>query len=142
MLSIQQSELERLRHLAEMAYPDEFCAILVGRQLGTDSRVTAIIPCRNQHPDPRRGYVIAPEALVCAQRDSRRDGLELLGFVHSHPDHPAEPSAADRQQAYWPGRVYGIISVVAGQCAAERFYRFQNEAPDAGSFEPIEVVYF
>lgn len=140
MLCIQQPELEKLRRLAELAYPNEFCAILVGRQAGAKSSVCSVVACRNEHPEPAHAYSIAPEVLLRVQRESRQNAQDVIGFVHSHPDHPAEPSDSDLRQAYWPGRVYGIISVILGRSSEERFYRFVQEGSATGTFEAMALV--
>lgn len=123
MIVLAKAEFERLKVLAEAAYPDEFCAILIGKREGSRAEVKRILPTPNVHESPRGAYSISPGAVILAQRKSREDDLHILGFVHSHPDHPAEPSAADLEQALWLGCAYGIVSVRNGVFADVSFYK-------------------
>jgi proteasome lid subunit RPN8/RPN11 len=66
-------------------------------------------------PEPKRRYAIAPEELLRAQVLASEEALEILGFYHSHPDHPAEPSATDLHEAHWTGYVYLICGVEKGK---------------------------
>jgi proteasome lid subunit RPN8/RPN11 len=139
MITLAQREFEQLKLLAEVAYPEEFCAILVGTRDGEQARVTRILPTPNTHENPRRAYTISPAAVIVAQRKSREEELQILGFVHSHPDHPAEPSPADLEQALWVGSVYAIVSVRAGRFAAISFYRLAGETLEERRFLPEAV---
>jgi proteasome lid subunit RPN8/RPN11 len=131
------------RH-AEGAYPEEACGILVGRFAEapdggrSGARVERALPAENVHSDRRRRYAIAPEALLAAQRRAREEGCELVGYYHSHPDHPPRPSATDRSDA-WPGVSYLIVAVAAGRAGEARSWRWDAEA---GRFveEAVEVV--
>ncbi len=139
MLSLQESQLEELKTKAELCYPEEFCAILLGKDEGKLHFVCSILHCSNAHPDPRHAYAIPPEALIAAQRDSRQAGLRILGFVHSHPDHPAKPSPSDLEQAWWPGCFYGIVSVYAGRCGELVVYQLP-EQDGRPRFQPVEIA--
>jgi proteasome lid subunit RPN8/RPN11 len=139
MIMLAQCEFEQLKLLAEVAYPEEFCAILLGTRDGETTRLTRILPTPNTHDTPRRAYAISPAAVIVAQRKSREDELQILGFVHSHPDHPAEPSPTDLEQALWVGSVYAIVSVRAGKFAAISFYRLAGQALEERRFLPEEV---
>ena len=123
MVVLAKTEFERLKLLAEAAYPEEFCAILLGKRDGSRTEVKHILPTPNVHDNPRRAYTISPGAVIVAQRKSREEELQILGFVHSHPDHSAEPSPTDLEQALWLGCVYGIVSVRGGTFADISFYR-------------------
>ena len=136
MITLAQREFEQLKLLAEVAYPDEFCAILLGTREGDLARVTRVLPTPNTHENPRRAYAISPAAVIVAQRKSREEELQILGFVHSHPDHPAEPSPADLEQALWVGSVYAIVSVRAGKFAAVSFYRLAGESLEEPTVSP------
>lgn len=139
MIAIAQPELEQLKLLAEVAYPEEFCAILLGTRDGGNARLTRVLPTPNAHEHPRRAYSIAPAAVILAQRKSRDEESQILGFVHSHPDHAALPSTTDLDQALWLGCVYGIVSVRAGKFAAVSFYRLAGETMEDKRFLPEEV---
>jgi proteasome lid subunit RPN8/RPN11 len=141
MIVLAQHEFEQLKLLAEAAYPDEFCAILLGRRDPAGSRVARILPTPNTHSNPRRAYSISPSAVIAAQRKSREHDLQILGFVHSHPDHTAGPSPADLDQALWMGCLYGIVSVRAGSFSEMAFYRLAGEHLDDRHFVPVELRY-
>jgi cysteine synthase B len=90
------------------AFPDECCGVLVGREAG---RVTAAWPFVNTTSlDRQRRFLIGPDDYRKAEARASREGVEILGFYHSHPNHPAEPSAFDLDHA-WPNFSYLIVSI-------------------------------
>ena len=96
-------------------YPHECCGALVGR----DGAVTAIVALPNTTDEgPRRRFMVRPSDYQLAERRATELGGELLGFYHSHPDHPARPSQYDLDHA-WPTFAY-IIVAVAGDGLAGR----------------------
>jgi len=120
------------------AYPDEGCGVLVGRDEGTERIVERVIPLDNRREDERsRRYLIPPEELLVVERDARESGLDVLGFFHSHPDHPARPSAFDLEHA-WPYYSYLIVSVEQGRVASAASWRL---VPDRTRFEPETIEY-
>lgn len=141
MILLAKHEFEQLKLLAEAAYPEEFCAILLGRRDAGASRVARLLPTPNVHGNPRRAYSIAPAAVIAAQRKSREHDLQILGFVHSHPDHAAEPSVSDLDQALWMGCIYGIVSVRAGSFAEMAFYQLAGQRIEDRHFVPVEIRY-
>ena len=94
-----------LRAEADLAHPLEACGLLLGR----GHRIERVIPARNVHPDPETHFEIDPQALIDAIRAARGGGPEVLGYYHSHPSGPAEPSATDREQAPGDGRIWAIV---------------------------------
>jgi proteasome lid subunit RPN8/RPN11 len=120
------------------AYPEEGCGVLVGRDEGTERIVERVIPLDNRREGERsRRYLIPPEELLVVERDAREAGLDVLGFFHSHPDHPARPSAFDLEHA-WPYYSYLIVSVAHGRVAAAASWRL---VPDRTRFEPETIEY-
>lgn len=103
--AVTREVVERMFAQAHVAHPREACGILLGR--GT--RIDAIQPARNVHPKPETHFEIDPQALVDAHRAARQGGAQVLGYYHSHPQGPAEPSATDRAMASGDGRVWAII---------------------------------
>jgi proteasome lid subunit RPN8/RPN11 len=74
--------------------------------------VLEVLHTDNSHiTSPENRYTIAPEELIAAQRQSREQGLEIVGFYHSHPDHAPQWSATDLDEAHWGGCSYVITSV-------------------------------
>jgi proteasome lid subunit RPN8/RPN11 len=100
---------------AEKAYPHEGCGIFVGRRRGDDFEVVRAVPAANENTDkPRVWYDLAPADQERIEREARRDGLDVIGYYHSHPDHPARPSEGDRSRAFG-SYVYVIAAVAAGR---------------------------
>ena len=99
-----------IRRHGEETYPHECCGALVGR----DRRVVAAVALANTTEEgPRRRFLVRPSDYRLAEQRADELGGELLGFYHSHPDHPARPSQYDLDHA-WPTFAYVIVSVVSG----------------------------
>jgi proteasome lid subunit RPN8/RPN11 len=97
--------LDRLLAEAARAAPQECCGIL----LGCGALIEDMRPAKNVAADPRRRFEIDPQALVDAHRTARGAGLHVLGYYHSHPHAPAEPSATDRARSAGEGGVWAIV---------------------------------
>lgn len=111
MLQLSSSSRERLEKWVRAGYPHETCGILVGRVQDGRVQVERVLQARNLNAERARDrYELDPAALVQADLEARAAELEVVGFWHSHPDHPARPSETDRQQA-WEGYSYVIASV-------------------------------
>jgi len=104
-----------IRRQGERAYPGECCGILAG-QAGEVKDVLRVVPLLNRRTDDPHRYLIGPEDLRRVEAEVRHDGLEVLGYYHSHPDHPAVPSAFDMEHA-WPWYSYIIVQVNRGSAA-------------------------
>jgi proteasome lid subunit RPN8/RPN11 len=113
-----------IRSEGESAYPNECCGILLGVQIydaaGADNgkQVEEIIPIDNAREEAEQyhRFRIEPEDLMKAERAARKQGRDVLGFYHSHPDHPAKPSDYDREHAL-PFYSYVILAVHEGKAA-------------------------
>jgi proteasome lid subunit RPN8/RPN11 len=114
-LVIEPRHLAAIRRHGEADYPAEACG-LIGGTVEEDRKVAVqLVPLANQQTDaPRRRYVIDPESFRRAQERLDRDGLDVIGVYHSHPDHPPTPSAFDREHA-WPWLSYVIVGVASGR---------------------------
>jgi proteasome lid subunit RPN8/RPN11 len=123
-----------IRREGERAYPAECCGILAG-QAGAFKDVLRVMPLINRRTDDPHRYLIAPEDLRRSEAEVRRDGLDVLGYYHSHPDHPAVPSAFDMEHA-WPWYSYVIVQVNRGR-AAELTSWVLND--DRSSMQPESV---
>ena len=132
------------------AYPEECCGILIGPEPERGAArfaISEIVAADNEREDSRHNrYVISPRALLEAQRSAREQGLEILGYYHSHPDHPSRPSEFDREHA-WPGTSYLIVSVEQGRVVNGRSWRllddrsrFEQEEVLSPEGEPVEFV--
>ncbi len=106
---------------AKNTYPNECCGILLGRADADAIRVTSLLRAGNTRTDSAHNrYHIAPEELIAAQRQARNSGLDIVGFYHSHPDHPAQWSHTDFAEAHWFGCAYVITAVAQRQGRAHQ----------------------
>jgi proteasome lid subunit RPN8/RPN11 len=105
------SDVDRaIRAHGQETYPHECCGALVGK----DDRVTAVVALPNTTEEgPRRRFLVRPSDYRDAERQASALSGDLLGFYHSHPDHPARPSQYDLDHA-WPTFAYIIVSVAQG----------------------------
>ena len=110
-LKIGRGDVDHIHEHAREAYPEECAGALVGMDVGEMKIVVDVWRAENTHTGERsRRFLIEPlQIKEFEERAAERD-MDLLGFYHSHPDHPAEPSEYDREHA-WPGYSYVIASV-------------------------------
>lgn len=136
MLSIAQAEYDALRNHGEETYPHECCGALLGKPAADGRVVEAIARCGNTRTDsPQNRYHIAPQELVRIQRQARERGLDIVGFYHSHPDHPAQPSSTDLAEAHWIGCSYVITSVQQGRAADTNSFALAGNDEEDKHFE-------
>ena len=142
-LHIGKSDYEALRAHGEETYPNECCGVLLGKnQPGVGNRVHAIVPAGNTRTDSAHNrYHIAPQELVRIQRQARGLGYDIVGFYHSHPDHPAQWSKTDFAEAHWMGCSYIITSVEKGKATVTNSFLLSGTSEENKAFvdEPIEV---
>lgn len=118
MLKIDKPAYDSIRRHGEETYPQECCGVLLGRMEGDVRIVTSVARCGNTREDsPHNRYNIDPRELIRIQREGRERGEDIVGFYHSHPDHPARWSATDLAEAHWLGCSYVITSVETGKAA-------------------------
>jgi len=116
VIHLAASPLAAIRRHAAEAFPDECCGIMGGSAADGVKRVEAVVRLPNGRTDSSHNRYFAPaEAIRQAEADLRARGLEVIGFYHSHPNAPAEPSAYDLEQATWPWLSYLIVSVQGGR---------------------------
>jgi len=109
-LTITADVDQAIRRHGRETYPHECCGALLGR----GAHVTGIVALPNTTEEgPRRRFLVRPSDYREAERQASELGGELLGFYHSHPDHPARPSQYDLDHA-WPTFAYVIVAVAAG----------------------------
>jgi len=127
-LTITPAVDESIRRHGRETYPHECCGALVGR----DDRAADVVPLPNTTEEgPRRRFLVRPADYREAERKAGELGGELLGFYHSHPDHPARPSQYDLDHA-WPNFAYIIVAVAQG-AATDMTVWFLKE--DRSSFD-------
>jgi len=112
-LRVSEVLLGTIHREGERAYPGECCGVLAG-QPGEIKQVRRLLPVVNRRADDPHRYLIAPEDLQRVEAEVRQADLEVLGFYHSHPDHPAAPSSFDAEHA-WPWYSYLIVRVDRGR---------------------------
>ncbi|MBA3521473.1 MAG: M67 family metallopeptidase [Gemmatimonadales bacterium] len=120
--------LEQIRRHGERAYPAECCGALVGAVDGAVKEVVRLAPAINRRTDDPHRYLIAPDDLRRLERELGAEGLEIVGYYHSHPDHPAVPSAFDTEHA-WPWYSYLIVRVDGGRAADAASWVLDDERP-------------
>ena len=139
MLKISQSDYDQIRSEAERSYPHECCGILLGSIEDGVRSVTLTISCSNTSNDaPERRYSIDPKQVIAAMKLARTRGENIVGFYHSHPDHPAQYSATDLAEAHWMDCSYLISSVEKGKVAATKAFVLHG-SEDNKRFEPEEI---
>jgi len=133
-LAVQPEVEKAIRAHGAEAYPNECCGALYGR----DGIVTATLALSNTTDEgPRRRFLVRPQDYTAAERRAKELGADLLGFYHSHPDHPARPSQYDLDHA-WPFFSYIIVAVRAGKPEAMTSWRLRE---DRSAFDPERLTY-
>jgi proteasome lid subunit RPN8/RPN11 len=143
MLKIGRKEYEALRQHSEETYPHECCGLLLGRTNGDERVVASIARAGNTRTDsPHNRYNIDPRELVRVQRQGRERGEDIIGFYHSHPDHPARWSPTDLAEAHWFGCSYVITSVEKGKAAVTNSFELTGSDENGKKLvdEKIEVA--
>ena len=130
------------RH-AETTYPEECCGVMIGHWADSppEDRTTVVeslVAAENTREDESRHnrFSIDPRAILKADREARQQDRQIVGYYHSHPDHPSAPSEFDREHA-WPDTSYLIVSVCKGVAQDERSWRL---ADDRSRFDQEELV--
>jgi proteasome lid subunit RPN8/RPN11 len=119
---------DEIRRHGEAAYPAECCGAMVGRAEGAAKEVLRLAPAVNRRTDDPHRYLIAPDDLRQLEREVREEGQEIVGYYHSHPDHPARPSAFDAEHA-WPWYSYLIVRIDRGRGADLASWVLDDEHP-------------
>jgi proteasome lid subunit RPN8/RPN11 len=145
MIALENELEQAIRAEGEKAYPNECCGIMLGTLNAEPEpdggaglrRIERIIPIVNSKEEAEQYHrvEIQPEDLMRAELAARKEGREVLGFYHSHPDHPAEPSDFDREYAL-PFYSYIIVSVEKGRAGNFRSWEL---APDRAKFLEEEL---
>ena len=141
-MRISGAQLEGICAHARKGHPFEVCGVLVGTTREGIAHVSSALPVENRETEaPRVRYLIAPEDLLRIQRESREAGHDILGYYHSHPDHPARPSETDRRIAAGglsDGVVHMVVGVKADGTAVPTAWIFRD-AQQAFEAEALDV---
>ena len=138
-LKINMELARQIRQHGAETYPNECCGALLGRD-GVDGdsttvgggqlpirEILALFPLVNRRDDsPRNRFSVTAEDVRDAEKAAREKKLDVVGWYHSHPDHPARPSQYDREHA-WPWYSYVIVSVAGGKPAEMTSWRLSDD---------------
>lgn len=127
-ISLTEAVNAAIRAHGRETFPHECCGALLGKD-GVVREACAL--ANTTEEGPRRRFLVRPDDYRVAEKRGREAGLELLGFYHSHPDHPAKPSQYDVDHA-WPSFSYVIVSVISGEDRLLTSWRLKD---DRSAFE-------
>jgi proteasome lid subunit RPN8/RPN11 len=131
MLQIPGHVRQQIAEHASAQYPEECCGILLGDP--AQQHIALAIPAKNTAEERHHRYLIDPLDILRADKTARARRLDIIGFYHSHPDHPAIPSGTDLSLA-WPDYIYVIQAVTASGAGDLRAW--QLKAPG----EPLQEI--
>src|SRR5690242_17362195 len=135
-LVIDEHLAQQIRQHGAGAYPHECCGALLGIDGEAIREVRALYMLVNRQTESSRNrFLVSSDDVREAERAAQKAGLEVVGWYHSHPDHPAIPSEFDRLHA-WPWYSYVIVSVAAGKAETIASWRL---ADDRMRFEPERI---
>jgi proteasome lid subunit RPN8/RPN11 len=136
MIELRHADLELIRAAAVGAYPNECCGLLIGRHEGGRIVVSRVVPAANVAGERARDrFEIDPKVRIDTERSLRGTEDAVVGHYHSHPDHPAAPSATDASMVYEPALIWVIASIQRGMAGPVRAWRFED-----GHFKEVELV--
>lgn len=141
MLKLTPKDYSAIRRHGEETYPHECCGVLLGSMNGNERFVTSTARCGNTRIDsPQNRYNIDPKELVRIQREGRERGEDIVGFYHSHPDHPAQWSVTDLAEAHWIGCSYVITSVASGKADITNSFELAGSDENDKKFADEKIV--
>ncbi len=140
VLHLPRSVYRDLRAHGEEAWPHECCGALLGRSIPDGWQVDSLVRAANIRAGSSFDrYEIAPADLAGIVLEARNRGLEIAGFYHSHPDHPAQPSSTDLAEAYWLGCSYVITEVTQGKAVLTNAFLLAGATEEDKHFEPQTI---
>jgi proteasome lid subunit RPN8/RPN11 len=143
MLQFEPAHYDAIRQHGEETYPHECCGVLLGLFRDDGTRVVrSTVRAGNTRTDSAHNrYHIDPKELVRIQREGREREQDIVGFYHSHPDHPAQWSKTDHEEAHWIGCSYVITSVEKGKAAITHSFELTGTSEDDKRLvdEPIRI---
>lgn len=141
VLRLSRTVYDEIRAHGEETYPHECCGVLLGHSMQEGWRIVSAVRAGNTRMDSAHNrYQIAPLELVRIERDASRQGLEIAGFYHSHPDHPAQWSQTDFAEAHWLGCCYVITEVAGGKAAVTNSFLLAGFTEEDKRFEAQSIV--
>ncbi len=138
MVRTSRELARRMEEHGQKTYPEECCGILLGSTDGDETVILDVVEIDNlQEDNRRRRFLITPKQYLQAERAASERNLQLLGFYHSHPDHPAIPSEFDREHAL-PWFTYIVLSVACGEAKVMTAW-FLSESRDRFNETPLSI---
>src|SRR5262245_1834321 len=149
-IKVKREHLDAIRSHGEATYPQECCGFLLGEAAGDVNELRETFKAENEWQDSAaeatpsgqkreskdNRYLITPQQWKRAEDYARSRGLGIIGYYHSHPDHPAAPSGFDLDHSCWPGESYIIVSVERGKAGPLNSFR----KPDYTKFEQEDII--
>jgi proteasome lid subunit RPN8/RPN11 len=142
LLKLNEQVYNSIRRHGEETYPHECCGVLLGCSEDGVNAVEDAVRAGNTRTDSAHNrYHIAPQELVKIQRLGRERGLDIVGFYHSHPDHPAQWSMTDFAEAHWLGCSYVITAVENGVARHTNSFLLTGSSEENKVFEdePVQI---
>jgi proteasome lid subunit RPN8/RPN11 len=142
MLKMSYADYQAIRAHGEETFPHECCGALLGHATPEGNHIHKLVRAGNTRTDRAHDrYNIAPEELIKIQRQARGLGFDIVGFYHSHPDHPAQWSKTDFDEAHWVGCSYVITEIAGGKAAITNSFLLTGTGEDDKQFidEAIEI---
>ena len=138
MIELSEQCQSEIRAHGERDYPHECCGLLLGRFVEGGAKVCVeVYPISNAREEEakRNRFLIRPEELMRGEKHAAAHSLDVVGFYHSHPDHPAIPSGYDLEHA-WPVYSYVVVAVKSGHAEDLRSWEMQG---DRSRFDEEEI---
>jgi proteasome lid subunit RPN8/RPN11 len=139
MIKISKDLSDEINKYSETEYPNECCGLLLGMVAVDKSKsVEELLPISNarEEKDKHNRFLITPDELMHAEMYARKKKIDIVGFYHSHPDHPSAPSEFDLEHA-WPFYSYIIASVAKGKAENMTSWELEN---DRSKFNPEIII--
>ena len=128
MIQMKKEFLDDIEAHGKEGFPNEVCGIILGVSGDEKKEVLQLKRGTNLNKDRTHDrYELDPKDLLQAERDARDSDMDIIGFYHSHPDHPDIPSEFDRERA-WPDYSYIISSIMGGKEASTRSWLLNDES--------------
>ncbi len=140
MVYLTEEHIKQIEAHGERTYPYECGGMLIGRFEQDKKTVVELLPMENamDEAEQHNRVLILPKDVLKAERYAREKKLDVVGYYHSHPDHPAIPSQFDLDHAL-PVWTYIIVSVKSGKAADVRSWEMEN---DRSKFNAEEIYDF
>lgn len=138
-IELTDAHEKKIREHGEDGYPHEICGALLGSFGEEHILVEELHRLENLRDERReRRYEVTPKDQLKAQQRADERDLDVVGFYHSHPDHPACPSQYDLDHA-WPRYVYAIVSVRNGNADDLNFWQLSDDESEFNQLKTIST---